>query len=99
MTITWEFVVAVLTILGAVSAVWWLVADARAALEEIRKNTDDLAAYRTHVAEQYVTKSGMAEQTAQIMSAINGVSGKLDHLSGRIDALYAPKPTNRARSG
>lgn len=92
MTITWEIVSAMLVVLGALSGVWWRVEGM------IRKNTDDLAAYRTHVAESYVTKSGMAEQTAQIMSAINGVSGKLDHLTGRIDALYAPKPITRTRT-
>lgn len=94
MTITWEVVSAMLIVLGALSGVWWRVEGM------IRKNTDDLAAYRTHVAEVYVTKAGMSEQTAQIMSAINGVSGKLDHLTGRIDALYAPAPkATRTRSG
>jgi len=84
MTITWEVVSAVLVLLGAVSGVWWRVAGM------IRRNTDDLAAHRLHIAEVYVTKAGMTEQTAQIMAAINGVSGKLDHLTGRIDALYKP---------
>ncbi|HWJ89114.1 MAG TPA: hypothetical protein VNS12_13685 [Pelagibacterium sp.] len=84
MTITWEVVSAVLVLLGAVSGVWWRVEGM------IRRNTDDLAAHRLHIAEVYVTKAGMTEQTAQIMAAINGVSGKLDHLTGRIDALYKP---------
>lgn len=53
----------------------------------------ELAAYRTHVAETYTTKAGMAEQTAQIMKAIDGVSGKLDHLNGRIDGLMKPATT------
>lgn len=57
----------------------------------------ELAAHKLHVAETYTTKAGMAEQTAQIMKAINGVSGKLDHLTGRIDALY--RPTARRSGG
>lgn len=58
----------------------------------------ELSAHKLHVAETFVTKQGMSEQTAQIMAAINGVSGKLDHLGGRIDALYSSKPASRARS-
>lgn len=90
MTITWEMVAAVLVLLGALSGVWWRVEGM------IRRNTDDLATHRLHVAESYVTKAGLTEQTAQIMAAINGVSGKLDHLTGRIDALY--KPSSRTRN-
>lgn len=86
MTITWEVVAAVLAVLSFVGGVWWRVEGM------IRRNTDDLATHRLHVAETYVTKAGLTEQTAQIMAAINGVSGKLDHLTGRIDALYKPAP-------
>lgn len=92
MTITWEVVAAFLTVLGFVSAVWWRVE------AMIRKNTDDLAAHRLEVAQSYVTKAGMQEQTMQIMKAIDGVSGKLDHLNGRIDGLMQPK-TTRSRTG
>lgn len=87
MTITWEVVAAVLTVLSFVAGIWWRVESM------IRKNTDDLAAHRLHVAETYTTKAGMAEQTLQIMKAIDGVSGKIDHLGGRIDGLMQPRTT------
>ncbi len=58
----------------------------------------ELSAHKLHVAETFVTKAGMSEQTAQIMAAINGISGKLDHLGGRIDSLYANKPAARSRT-
>lgn len=58
---------------------------------------DELASHKLHVAETYVTKAGLTEQTAQLMKAIDGVSGKLDHLNGRIDGLMKPA-TTRART-
>jgi hypothetical protein len=84
-TITWEVISAVIVVFGVVSGVWWRVEGM------IRKNTDDLAAHRLHVAETYTTKAGMHEQTLQIMKAIDGVSGKLDHLNGRIDGMMQQK--------
>lgn len=65
---------------------------------EIAGVQKELSDHKLHTAETFVTKAGMSEQTAQIMAAINGVSGKLDHLGGRIDALYANKPAERART-
>jgi hypothetical protein len=59
---------------------------------------DELSAHRLEVAQNYVTKAGLTEQTAQLMKAIDGVSGKIDHLNGRIDGLMKPA-TARARSG
>lgn len=35
----------------------------------------ELATYQRHVAETYVTKAGMQEQTMQILKAIDGMSG------------------------
>ena len=58
---------------------------------------DELSAHKLHVAETYVTKAGMQEQTMQVMKAIDGVAGKIDHLNGRIDSLMKPI-TSRARS-
>ena len=65
---------------------------------ELAETQRELSAHKLHVAETFVTKAGLSEQTAQIMAAINGISGKLDHLGGRIDALYASKPVARSRS-
>lgn len=92
MTITWEVISAVIVVFGVVSGVWWRVEGM------IRKNTDDLADHKLEVAQNYVTKAGMSEQTAQIMKAIESVGSKVDHLNGRIDGVMKPAAT-RARSG
>lgn len=93
MTITWEVISAVIVVFGVVSGVWWRVEGM------IRKNTDDLAAHRLHVSEKYVTKEGLTEQTNQLIKAIDGVSSKIDHMSGRIDGMFVKPPTpSRSRN-
>ena len=110
MTITWEIVSAFLVVGGVVAGsfwrIWGLIGDAKkeamlradvaAALASVAR--EEIAAHKLHTAETYVTKAGLTEQTAQLMKAIDGVSGKLDHLNGRIDGLMAPKTAaSRAR--
>lgn len=55
-----------------------------------------LSEYKTHVAETYVTKSGMAEQTDRIMKAINDVGTRVetrvDGLGARLDNFYQSQP-------
>lgn len=70
---------------------------AEAAIALVGVTRDELAAHRLEVAQTYVTKAGMSEQTQQIMKAIDGVAGKIDHLNGRIDGLMKPA-ASRARS-
>lgn len=62
---------------------------------------EELSAHRLHVAEHYVTKAGMQEQTAQIMKAIDSFGERLDvGLSGvnqRLDRVFEqPKTARRA---
>ncbi|QPC43480.1 hypothetical protein HW532_12715 [Kaustia mangrovi] len=65
----------------------------------IAKSDRDLAAYKLHVSETYVTKAGLSEQTRQIMDAIGGVNGSIERLNERIDRVFeAPKPARRRRS-
>ncbi|OAM73053.1 hypothetical protein [Devosia elaeis] len=109
MTLTWEIVAAFLVAGGAVAGGFWriyalietakkdAVTRAEAAIALVGVTRDELAAHKLHVAETYTTKAGLAEQTAQIMKAIDGVSGKIDHLNGRIDGLMKPT-ASRARS-
>lgn len=87
MNITWEVVAAVLTVLTFVSGIWWKVDGM------IRKNTDDLAAHKLHVAETYTTKQSLAEQTQQIMRAIESLGDKIDRMDGRIDGVMMAKTT------
>lgn len=48
---------------------------------------EELAAQRLHVAENYVSKSGMREQTEQIMGAINAVKEAVDQMTLRVDRI------------
>ncbi|MEF2550014.1 hypothetical protein VQ042_01375 [Aurantimonas sp. A2-1-M11] len=58
-----------------------------------------LAEHRLHVAEHYVTKSGLREATEHIMEAIAGVRGSLDSLGSRIDRMIEARPGDRAGRG
>lgn len=70
-------------------------ADAAAASSKAGLCADALAAHRLHVAETYVSKAGMREQTEQIMGAIRGVSETLSHLNERIDRVIEGQPAPR----
>lgn len=110
MILTWEIVSAFLVAGGVVAGGFWRIwgliqeakkdallrADAAVALASVAR--DELMAHRLEVAQTYVTKAGMQEQTAQIMKAIDGVAGKIDHMSGRIDGLMQPKTASARRS-
>ncbi len=55
-------------------------------------NQNQLAEYKTHVAEHYVTKQGMSEQTDRLMKAVNDVGSRIDAIGSRIDHFYANPP-------
>lgn len=57
----------------------------------------DLAEFKLRVAETYVTRAGMQEQTSQIMKAIESVAYRIDGLTERIDNIMASR-TPRSRS-
>lgn len=90
---------------GALWGIWWRIegrvkeartevsAQASAAQATASMAREELSAYRTHVAETYVSKAGHREATEQIMDAIQGVKGAVDHLGGRIDTFYSGSPT------
>lgn len=99
MTITAELVVFIITVFGAVSGVWWRVENkVKGAEDKADKATGDLASYKTHVAETYVTKAGMQEQTAQIMRAIEGVGSRIDAISERLDRVFETRTSSRRTS-
>ena len=110
MTITVEMVTFFLLVVAAGAGAFWkvygLISDAKkdsmlraeGAIALASTAREELAAHKLHVAETFVTKAGMSEQTAQIMKAIDGVSGKLDHLSDRIDGMMQPKAVARSRA-
>ena len=51
-----------------------------------------LAEYKTHVAEHYVTKQGMNEQTDRLMRAVSDVGSRVESIGARIDAFYSNPP-------
>lgn len=58
---------------------------------------NQLAEYKTHVAEHYVTKQGMNEQTDRLMKAVNDVGQRVESIGSRIDHFYANPPRNNDR--
>lgn len=83
-------------------AVWWRIESRVAsAREKADKTSDDLAAYKLHVAESYVTKSGMKEIKDEILGAVSGIRDDVRHLGTRIDAMHEAnnKPRPRRTSG
>ncbi|OCJ37798.1 hypothetical protein J8N08_16760 [Agrobacterium tumefaciens] len=60
-------------------------ASAASALASLAR--EELAAHRLHVAETYVSKSGLREQTEQIMGAIGAVKDAVDKMTLRVDRI------------
>jgi hypothetical protein len=90
MTESWiAYIGPIVTLLGFVLGVWWKVeGKITAASEKAEKASADLAEHKLHVAETYVTKAGMQEQTGQIMRAIEGVGNRIDGLHERLDRAF-----------
>jgi hypothetical protein len=59
---------------------------------------EELMAYRTHVAETYVSKQGHREATEQIMEAINAVKTSVDGTNQRIDRMWETQPQKPRRT-
>lgn len=59
---------------------------------------NQLAEYKTHVAETYVTKQGMNEQTDRLMKAVNDVGSRVESIGARIDHFYQNPPTRTSRT-
>lgn len=113
MTITAEIVGLVIMILGVVAGAWWRVdgaikaarTEALAAIVAAVTKSDNLAAefaaYRTHVAETYVTKEGLREQTRQLLDALGELKSGIGHINDRIDQVLvgqAPPAGRRSRA-
>lgn len=79
-----------LTIAGAVGGAYWRFSSL------VGRVKDELAAHKLHVAETYVTKAGLQEQTSQIMHAIDGIGKRIDGISERLDRAFESKPRSRS---
>jgi hypothetical protein len=75
---------------GAVGGIYWRFSSA---IAEVRA---ELAAHKLHVSESYATKAGMAEQTAQLLRAIESIGSRIDSISERIDRAFESRPTRRS---
>ena len=73
-----------------------LRAEAAIALATLAK--EELHQHKVHVAEVYVSKSGLREQTEQIMSAIGGIGEQIMGMNGRIDRMLE-RPATRTTTG
>lgn len=86
------------TVFGALTGAFWrvygLIKDASNEGKEAKR---ELAAHKLHVAETYVTKAGLNEQTNQILKSIEGVGSRIDGLHERIDRVLEQRST-RSRS-
>lgn len=111
MTITTEFVGFVIGVLGFVTTVWVRIesivnraraeAMASAAVANARAETlgSDLAAYKLHVAETYVSKTGLREQMDRLMGALGEMRDQLGNMSDRIDRVIERQEPRPARKG
>ena len=99
-----------LTVSGALWAIWWRIdgrvkeaktevaGQASAAQATATMAREELMAYRTHVAETYVSKQGHREATEQIMEAINAVKTSVDGTNQRIDRMWEAQPQKPRRT-
>lgn len=89
----------ILAIIAAVAAFWWRV-EGKVKIAEDKAETalGKVADLRLHVAETYITKAGLRDVKDEIMEALHGVKGSIDHLGGRIDTMYAQSSTPRPRT-
>lgn len=95
---------------GTLWGIWWKIdgaiqrskQDALQAAQLAAAKADilasSLAEHRLHVAEVYVSKQGLREQTEQIMAAIKGVSDTLAHVTERLDRVIEGRVPRRAAS-
>ncbi|MDQ0558293.1 hypothetical protein QO004_000066 [Rhizobium mesoamericanum] len=89
----------IVALLGLVLTIWWKVeGKIEAAKGRAEKVEQDLASFRLHTAETYVTKSGMQEQTSAIMKAIESIGHRIDGLNDRLDRFYENQPRRTTRS-
>ena len=83
--VTWlQIVIALISIAGALGGVWW----------RLQSQVYEL---KIHVAEYYITKAGMTEQTDRVMNGLDRLDSKIDRTNDRLDQAFSQaRPTSRA---
>lgn len=84
----------------AAGVVWTMVGSmidkaAKPAREKSDANERDLAALRTHIAENYVSKVGLKEFRDEIMSGVRDIKDGMNHLNERIDGVIGAQAAKR----
>ncbi len=86
----------ILTLFGSVSGVWWRIeGKVKGAEDRADKAREDLSIHKLHVAEFYVTKAGMHEQTLALTRMIDAIGNKIDGLNERLDRVIENRPASR----
>lgn len=81
-----------IAVFTAIFTVWRYVEGKITAVREKAEQTKEaLDAHKLHVAETYVTKMGMQEQTNQLMHAIESVANRIDGIYERLDRWFDKK--------
>ena len=111
MTITSELVVFIITVLGALGAIWARIeaivsrarTEAMLAANGASNKADivasDLAAHRLHVAETYVSKAGLRDQVGQVMDLLRDVQNDVGSVNERLDRVIETRHPPQARRG
>ena len=111
-TVTWEVLIwlvgTIAAVVGFAFLVWWRIEGqvkstgatsalrAEAAAIKSDQVDRDLQAYKTHVAEHYISMAGHREATEQVMGAISGLKSSIDGTNLRIDRMLDERPNRRA---
>lgn len=87
----------VIVLFGALFGVWKYVDGKLSAVRDTAEKTQrELAAHKLHAAETFATKSGMAEQTNQLLRAIESIGNRIDAISERLDRVFEQRPARRS---
>ncbi|ASW06324.1 hypothetical protein CKA34_10800 [Rhizobium sp. 11515TR] len=74
-------VIAIGGLIGTAFVVWrFFKSEVDKVETKVAATTKELADYKTHVAETYISKAGHRETTDQILRAIEGLGGRIDSL-------------------
>lgn len=109
--ITGSLVILVIAIIGAIAGAWWRVelAISRAKREAIEQaghagnlatlTQSQLSEFRTHVAENYISKAGFRETMENLSETLKTINANLTHLNERIDRVIDNQNGGSAKRG
>ena len=87
----WFQVLGVLVSIAVViGGVWWKLQNQITQNQSIADQR--LYEFKIQIAEQYVTKTGLTEQTDRLMREIEGLGIKIDRTNERMDQAFMPNP-------